>query len=356
MSLSHLLPSCAACCTRTFRHPLAVTASRRPSPVPAGLSPPASRASSRTAYVPAHARSFTPAHDNDDDLESHASFSSSRSFHSTSTEGADRSSAHGSSGGDSVSDFQRRSERGPSSSGSETGQSRFNTNTTSATRTHRSASQSGRSRSSTPSLTSNNTDDILAAQQQPLYREEPRAPVAVDNSGWAEMFGASSNSKQTAKKQPVEDTGGNDPELDDLVSQINALGTVKPPKPVVPPPRDGAWTLKTDTTTVSAGKVVAPETLNQTSHHYMEAARKQSQLLHPAQMFGKRPKLLVLDINNTLLYRKKATSGAARNPTMRPYLSTFLEYITGMDEIDGKKQKRFAVMVGEVLQMTLAKL
>ena len=62
-------------------------------------------------------------------------------------------------------------------------------------------------------------------------------------------------------------------------------------------------------------------------------------------MAARRPKLVVLDLNNTLLSRTKATSAAARNAKIRPYLASLLEYLCGTEVVGGVLQRRFNVMV-----------
>lgn len=69
---------------------------------------------------------------------------------------------------------------------------------------------------------------------------------------------------------------------------------------------------------------------------------------------NKRPKLLILDLNNTLVARRKATSKGANNATPRPYLSNFLEYICGSELVDGQLQRRFNVMVSITLTINLS--
>jgi len=103
------------------------------------------------------------------------------------------------------------------------------------------------------------------------------------------------------------------------------------------------------------GHLVSPEYLRQPSEDYLAIARRSSQSLHISNLYGKRPKLLVLDLNNTLLARKKATSTGARNAHMRPFLSSFLEYICGADEVDGKLYRRFNVMASHIVPPRLSK-
>ncbi|GAA5897839.1 hypothetical protein JCM6882_005092 [Rhodosporidiobolus microsporus] len=49
---------------------------------------------------------------------------------------------------------------------------------------------------------------------------------------------------------------------------------------------------------------------------------------------GPEPPLLILDLNHTLLCRAKRTSWGSRQPLVRPYLSTFLEYICSSSSLD----------------------
>lgn len=82
------------------------------------------------------------------------------------------------------------------------------------------------------------------------------------------------------------------------------------------------------------------------SSDYLLIASRPSTVLDLAETLDKRPKLLVLDLNQTLLVRKHSTSKASKNATPRPYLSAFWEYICGYDELQpGVFQRRFSVMV-----------
>jgi len=112
-----------------------------------------------------------------------------------------------------------------------------------------------------------------------------------------------------------------------------------------PPPSSGAWTFK-NIVSLPRGSTIDPERLAGISPEYNEKASHASKLVSLHQSVGKRPKLLVLDLNQTLVTRKKATSQGARNATPRPYLSAFLEYVCGSDEVfEGVFQRRFNVMV-----------
>ena len=137
-----------------------------------------------------------------------------------------------------------------------------------------------------------------------------------------------------------------DKELDDLVNGIHRLEMKQKERNALPPPPDsGAWTFKAGSIRPAPGHLVPPEKIREPSFEYTELARRSTQTMHSSTMLAKRPKLVVLDLNNTLVARKKATSSGARNAVMRPYLSPFLEYLCGADEIDGKVQRRFNVMV-----------
>jgi hypothetical protein len=57
--------------------------------------------------------------------------------------------------------------------------------------------------------------------------------------------------------------------------------------------------------------------------------------------------LIILDLNNTLVARRVATSKGAKNATPRPYLSSFLEYLCGSEIVEGQRERRFSVMVSE---------
>jgi len=82
------------------------------------------------------------------------------------------------------------------------------------------------------------------------------------------------------------------------------------------------------------------------SQDYLKLAETASVKLKEKDMIGQRPKLLVLDLNQTLLVRKRSTGKASKNATPRPYLSAFWEYICGSDEVQpGVFQRRFSVMV-----------
>ena len=135
-----------------------------------------------------------------------------------------------------------------------------------------------------------------------------------------------------------------DKDYDDLVNDINRLELKqKERERLPPPPSSSAWTFKKGS--IDPGHLVQPDRLRQPSYDYAEIARRSCQTLAPSDKLGKRPQLIVLDLNNTLLARKKATTAAARNAVMRPFLSSFLEYLCGTEEIEGKIQRRFNVMV-----------
>ena len=60
---------------------------------------------------------------------------------------------------------------------------------------------------------------------------------------------------------------------------------------------------------------------------------------------GQRPQLIVLDLNGTLCVRPERNAMGARNVFLRPYASSFLEYLLGYDVVEGMPTKRFTVMV-----------
>lgn len=183
----------------------------------------------------------------------------------------------------------------------------------------------------------------LAAHGTTLLRDIAR-PVLNNASEWADAFQSiSTDARKKAKDE------------EELARGIEALGLNpdlterRQPTPVrsnlPPPPETGAWTFK-KTIPIPRGATIDPERLRGPSPEYLEKAALGSDLLPLNAFIGKRPKLLVLDLNQTLVTRKKATSKGAKNATPRPYLSAFLEYICGSDKVsDGVFQRRFNVMV-----------
>lgn len=59
------------------------------------------------------------------------------------------------------------------------------------------------------------------------------------------------------------------------------------------------------------------------------------------------PPLLILDLNETLCYRKRKKSGIA-SVRPRPYLSSFLRYVCGKEQLEGVHKKRFTVIVSNL--------
>lgn len=63
------------------------------------------------------------------------------------------------------------------------------------------------------------------------------------------------------------------------------------------------------------------------------------------------PMLLVLDLNNCILFRKERSSKGSKMPIPRPYLAPFLEYVCGFERIawvegeGGEVGRRFATVV-----------
>lgn len=190
------------------------------------------------------------------------------------------------------------------------------------------------------------TPEAVAARQSTLIREVVR-PVQANTSEWEAAF--NSISVDARKKARDEE---------ELAAGIEALGlnpdlTEKKPSrntaSYPPPPSTGAWSFK-KSIQVPRGSTVDPEKLAGPTPAYLEIACKGSEYKPLSHFVGQRPKLLVLDINQTLVTRKKATSQGARNATPRPYLSAFLEYICGSDEVKpGVFQRRFNVMVSDAL-------
>lgn len=109
-------------------------------------------------------------------------------------------------------------------------------------------------------------------------------------------------------------------------------------------PIQGSWSFKK--ILMTKGLDAEPTKPKAPSQEYLAISREESKLLKEIEIIGQRPKLLVLDLNQTLLTRKRSTSKSSKNPTPRPYLSNFLEYICGSDEVSpGIFQRRFNVMV-----------
>lgn len=69
------------------------------------------------------------------------------------------------------------------------------------------------------------------------------------------------------------------------------------------------------------------------------------------------PPLLILDLNNTLLCRIRSpqlsTAKSSKHPIVRPYLSTFLQYVCGSDE-GGKRRWTVAVYSSAALHNVLS--
>jgi hypothetical protein len=220
---------------------------------------------------------------------------------------------------------------------------------TDGTRRH-GALSSGRSQTSVDS-DGPNPFAITAAHPRPnvYLRRDPLPPPLLDTSAWESAYRANTaEGRRLAKDQ------------EDLVAGIDALGldrnfnerrlpsTLSPP----PPPSDGAWSFKKHITHAPPrGGLVEPEQLRGPSQEYLETVKQGTEWHDPRFNYyeGRRPKLLVLDVNNTLVARKRATSQAAKNATPRPFLSAFLEYICGSDEVaPGVFARRFNVMVSNI--------
>lgn len=194
----------------------------------------------------------------------------------------------------------------------------------------------------------------MAAQQTAIIREIAR-PVVNNLSEWEDAF----RSVNTDKRKKAKDE-------EELAAGIEALGlnpdlterkqpTRHTPN-LPPPPSSGAWAFK-NTINIPRGMTVEPSRLGNLTPEYLKIANQASEVLSPHSIIGKRPKLLVLDLNQTLVTRKKATSQGARNATPRPYLSAFLEYVCGSDEIsEGVFQRRFNVMVCQLSTLSASPL
>lgn len=233
------------------------------------------------------------------------------------------------------------------------------------------------------SLTSQDTRSSQAGHGAgaATFRIEARAPVVRDTSGWEEAWQSTKRNdrnRQTANYARSSSPTGSvastatyrpphlrgipssldagdrdimsgrtgDRELDNLVNDLNQAQVRQEQRRRLPPPSNKAWAFKEDNAHPGRGAHVASANLGGPSEKYVEIARRSSKAVHPSSLVDKRPKLVVLDINNTLLARKKATTTAARNAVMRPYLASFLEYLCGVEERDGKHFRRFNVMVG----------
>ena len=247
----------------------------------------------------------------------------------------------------------------------------------SASRIDPSSLSSSQPRSSSASQTSRDRSD--AEEDFNARVAAPQAPVIRDTSGWEEAF--------ASPHPPARKTG--DKDVDTLAAGIDELGldcslNAKKPRPrpgfvpdaglTLPPPSlEGAWSFRStqtlelslnqptpaniqkqkEQTIIAKGRLLGPHEWKEPSQDYVRVAHLGSAAnANPSHALGKRPKLVVLDLNNVLVSRGKATPTAARNARQRPYLSSFLEYLCGSDEIDGKLQRRFAVMVGRTTPRT----
>lgn len=65
------------------------------------------------------------------------------------------------------------------------------------------------------------------------------------------------------------------------------------------------------------------------------------------------PPLLILDLNNTLLCRRRRDPTASKRPIVRPYLTTFLQYVCGRDS-DGHRRWNVAVYSSAALHNVLS--
>lgn len=63
--------------------------------------------------------------------------------------------------------------------------------------------------------------------------------------------------------------------------------------------------------------------------------------------------LLILDLNNTLLCRRRRDANSSKRPIIRPYLSTFLQYVCGRDA-DGQRRWNVAVYSSAALHNVLS--
>jgi hypothetical protein len=223
-------------------------------------------------------------------------------------------------------------------------------------------------RSSSASQTSRDRSD--AEEDFNARVAAPQAPVIRDTSGWEEAF--------ASPHPPARKTG--DKDVDKLAAGIDELGldpnlNAKKSRPgfvpdaglnLPPPSLEGAWSFRSDQTLqlsvhqptpaniekhkqqtiIAKGRLLGPHEWKEPSPDYDRVSRLGSAAsANPSHALGKRPKLVVLDLNKVLVSRGKATPTAARNAKQRPFLSSFLEYLCGSDEIDGKLQRRFSVMV-----------
>ncbi|KAK9898149.1 hypothetical protein P389DRAFT_29787 [Cystobasidium minutum MCA 4210] len=255
-----------------------------------------------------------------------------------------RSSSRASSAGGPPSTYanaslpRNHSQTGLSSSESET-------NGGYSSRSHRRGGGAG-GFSSSRSQTSIESDsaEVIAARQSSLIREVVR-PVQSNTSEWEAAFNSISiDSRKKARDEEELAAGiealGLNPDLTEKKQPLSRNTASYPP-----PPSSGAWSFK-KSVAIPRGSTVAPENLGGPTPTYLENAAKGSEIKPESYFVGHRPKLLVLDLNQTLVTRKKATSQGARNATPRPYLSAFLEYICGSDEVSpGVFQRRFNVMI-----------
>lgn len=186
---------------------------------------------------------------------------------------------------------------------------------------------------------------------------EPVAPANADLSGWEEGFESyekitkqrqsGSNSLEVSKSASVSGSpNGKKSDDSDGDYKLNSRETPSahpPDRVVVPPKPTKAWTFKDDFM-IAPGGFVDPREISYPSQEYMRLADRRSQNYHRSNFSGKRPKLVVVDLANVLCYRNAGKAGA-RNAKMRPYLSSFLTYLCGTEEVGGKIQRRFSVMV-----------
>lgn len=217
-----------------------------------------------------------------------------------------------------------------------------------------------------------------APASTPLDQEEKRtyepvAPVNADLSGWEagfESYEKITKQRQSGSTSPEVSrsasasgsaSGKNidDQEQFDGLYKLNSRDTpsAHPPDRVVVPPKPvKAWTFK-DEFFIAPGGFVDPREIARPSQEYEQLADKFSQSYHKSNFKGKRPKLVVMDLANVLCYRNAGKAGA-RNARMRPYLSAFLTYLCGTEDVGGKIQRRFSVMVsdGEIRMHVLAML
>lgn len=210
-----------------------------------------------------------------------------------------------------------------------------------------------RSTSSATSDDEDNADPAAGhANGHSLIRSAAPPPL-VDTSGWESAFIDSLPAKKRNKLQ--QDAAQLAKDIDELGLDKNLNAKAAPraglvgkhtavPEFIPPPPSDSAWSFK-KTLNVSRGSVVPPQYLKAPTSDYLSISNRASESQHPSMLRERRPKLIILDLNNTLVARRKATSKGANNAAPRPYLSTFLEYLCGSELVDGQLQRRFNVMI-----------